>query len=118
MNDNLESIDKSDKKKGTVQRNETGNEDSAATSPGESKEKQILWRSSWWSNRLSAPLCVMMLMIFEILMAAVLYLNSLAIKNTREWLYIGFFRIYSKLFAELNSTFAFDITLYIFMDYI
>jgi hypothetical protein len=42
MNDNLESIDKSDKKKGTVQRNETGNEDSAATSPGESKEKQIL----------------------------------------------------------------------------
>jgi hypothetical protein len=39
MNDNLESIDKSDKKKGTGQRNETGSEDPSAISLEEAKEK-------------------------------------------------------------------------------
>ena len=39
MNDNIESLDESDKKKGIVQRNDTGNEDPAATSLEEAKEK-------------------------------------------------------------------------------
>jgi hypothetical protein len=45
MSDNLESIDKSEKR-GTVQRNETGNERPTATSLRESKEKAEYYKEA------------------------------------------------------------------------